>query len=63
LTQENTNSTQIAPDASFDWSMDKEGFSLYSTEEKANLESLYEATLSTIAEKEIVKGTVVGFTE
>ncbi|MFN5883762.1 MAG: 30S ribosomal protein S1, partial [Bacteroidota bacterium] len=43
--------------------MDKEGFSLYSTEEKANLESLYEATLSTIAEKEIVKGTVVGFTE
>ncbi len=63
MTQENTNSTQIAPDASFDWSMDKEGFSLYSTEEKANLESLYEATLSTIAEKEIVKGTVVGFTE
>jgi len=63
LTQENTNSTQIAPDASFDWSMDKEGFSRYSTEEKANLESLYEATLSTIAEKEIVKGTVVGFTE
>ncbi|NBO53076.1 MAG: 30S ribosomal protein S1 [Actinobacteria bacterium] len=43
--------------------MDKEGFSRYSTEEKANLESLYEATLSTIAEKEIVKGTVVGFTE
>jgi small subunit ribosomal protein S1 len=63
LTQENTNATQIAPDASFDWSMDKEGFSRYSTEEKANLESLYEATLSTIAEKEIVKGTVVGFTE
>lgn len=63
MTQENTNSTQIAPDASFDWSMDKEGFSRYSTEEKANLESLYEATLSTIAEKEIVKGTVVGFTE
>ncbi len=63
MTQENTNATQIAPDASFDWSMDKEGFSRYSTEEKANLESLYEATLSTIAEKEIVKGTVVGFTE
>ncbi|MFN9583037.1 MAG: 30S ribosomal protein S1, partial [Bacteroidota bacterium] len=43
--------------------MDKEGFSKYSNEEQANLESLYEQTLSTIAEREIVKGTVVGFTE
>ncbi len=63
MTQENTNLTQNAPDSSFDWSMDKEGFSRYSAEEKAGLESLYENTLSTIAEKEIVKGTVVGFTE
>lgn len=43
--------------------MDKEGFSKYSKDEQARMESLYEKTLSSIAEKEIVKGTVVGFTE
>ncbi|TAE87028.1 MAG: 30S ribosomal protein S1 [Bacteroidetes bacterium] len=43
--------------------MDKAGFGNYSKDERAGLESLYEQTLSTIAEKEIVKGTVVGFTE
>ncbi|MCU0442504.1 MAG: 30S ribosomal protein S1 [Bacteroidia bacterium] len=43
--------------------MDKEGFSRYSKDEQAKLEGLYEQTLSTIAEKEIVRGTVVGFTE
>jgi small subunit ribosomal protein S1 len=61
LTQTNNNLT--APAADFDWNMDKEGFSSYSTEEQAKLEGLYEQTLSTIAEKEIVKGTIVGFTE
>jgi small subunit ribosomal protein S1 len=63
LTNENQHLTPSAPAADFDWSMDKEGFSKYSNEEQANLESLYEQTLSTIAEREIVKGTVVGFTE
>jgi small subunit ribosomal protein S1 len=43
--------------------MDTAGFGNYSKEERASLEGLYEQTLSTIAEKEIVKGTVVGFTE
>jgi small subunit ribosomal protein S1 len=61
LTQTNNNLT--APAADFDWNMDKEGFSRYSKDEQAQLEGLYEQTLSTIAEKEIVKGTVVGFTE
>ncbi len=61
MTQTNNNLT--APAADFDWSMDKEGFSRYSTDEQAKLVGLYEQTLSTIAEKEIVKGTVVGFTE
>ncbi|MFN9518609.1 MAG: 30S ribosomal protein S1, partial [Bacteroidota bacterium] len=63
MTNENQHLTPSAPAADFDWSMDKEGFSKYSNEEQANLESLYEQTLSTIAEREIVKGTVVGFTE
>jgi small subunit ribosomal protein S1 len=62
LTQENQN-TQTAPAADFDWSMDKEGFSKYSKDEQARLEGLYENTLSSITEREIVKGTVVGFTE
>ncbi|MBP9185997.1 MAG: 30S ribosomal protein S1 [Bacteroidia bacterium] len=43
--------------------MDTAGFGNYSKDERATLEGLYEQTLSTIAEKEIVKGTVVGFTE
>lgn len=62
MTQENQN-TQTAPAADFDWSMDKEGFSKYSKDEQARLEGLYENTLSSITEREIVKGTVVGFTE
>ncbi len=59
MTNEQTNNLA----AEFDWSIDKEGFSTYSKDEKAQMESLYEQTLSNIAEKEIVKGTVVGFTE
>ena len=59
----NNNIQFETPSADFDWSMDKAGFGNYSKDERATLESLYEQTLSTIAEKEIVKGTVVGFTE
>ncbi|MFI5222607.1 MAG: 30S ribosomal protein S1, partial [Bacteroidia bacterium] len=57
MTNEQTQTTE------FDWSIDKEGFSRYSTDEQAHLEGLYEKTLSNIAEKEIVKGIVVGFTD
>lgn len=63
MTNENSKTNFTAPSADFDWSMDKEGFSTYSKEEMANLANLYEQTLSSIAEREIVKGTVVGFTE
>lgn len=62
MTKNNTIQFE-APSADFDWSMDTAGFGNYSKEERTNLENLYEQTLSTIAEKEIVKGTVVGFTE
>jgi small subunit ribosomal protein S1 len=58
-----TNNNLTAPAADFDWSMDKEGFSRYSSDEQTKLEGLYEQTLSTIAEREIVKGTIVGFTD
>ncbi len=63
MIQENENTQTTAPAAEFDWSMDKEGFSKYSKDEQARLEGLYENTLSSITEREIVKGTVVGFTE
>ncbi|MCU0423916.1 MAG: 30S ribosomal protein S1 [Bacteroidia bacterium] len=43
--------------------MDNAGFGNYSGDERVQLENLYEQTLSSITEKEIVKGTVVGFTE
>lgn len=52
-----------APSEDFDWSMDDAGFGNYSNDERNKLEDLYSQTLSTITEKEIVKGTVVGFTE
>ncbi len=47
----------------FDWSMDKAGFGGYSKDEYQTLTNLYENTLSAFNEKEIVKGSVVGFTE
>jgi len=55
--------TQTNDSAEFDWSIDKEGFSRYSSNEQAQMESMYENTLSSITEREIVKGTIVGFTE
>ncbi|MCZ2140022.1 MAG: 30S ribosomal protein S1 [Bacteroidia bacterium] len=62
MTKNNTIQHE-APNADFDWSMDNAGFGNYSKEERSSLEGLYEQTLSSITEKEIVKGTVVGFTE
>ncbi len=59
----NTKQTIPAPDADFDWSMDKAGFGGYSQEEHQTLATLYENTLNAFNEREIVKGTVVGFTE
>ena len=58
-----TNNTANSPSNDFDWSMDVAGFGNYSADERKNMEALYENTLSSINEKEIVKGTVVGFTE
>ncbi len=60
---QNINHTNATPDSDFDWSMDKAGFGGYSKEEHQTLASLYENTLNAFNEKEIVKGTVVGFTE
>ncbi len=49
----------------FDWDKaDNKGFgSGYSQHERAELEALYGGTLAQVAEKEVVKGTVVGITD
>ena len=57
----NTNNTTNLPD--FDWEMDNAGFGDYNQNEREQMAAAYEKTLSAITEKEIVKGTVVGFTE
>jgi small subunit ribosomal protein S1 len=48
----------------FDWNKVSRGIGGgYSTEERAQLEAMYSSTLSDVAEKEVVKGTVVGITD
>ncbi len=49
----------------FDWDKaDNKGFgSGYSQQERAQLEALYDGTLTQVTEKEVVKGTVVGITD
>ena len=48
----------------FDWDKVSRGIGGgYSTEERAQLEAMYSSTLSDVAEKEVVKGTVVGVTD
>ncbi len=58
---ETTKKTKNLPD--FDWEMDNAGFGDYNQNEREVMAAAYEKTLSAITEKEIVKGTVVGFTE
>ncbi|MES2727417.1 MAG: 30S ribosomal protein S1 [Bacteroidota bacterium] len=61
MTETTKNKTTNLPD--FDWNMDNAGFGDYNQNEREQMASAYEKTLSAITEKEIVKGTVVGFTE
>ncbi len=43
----------------FDWASLESGIESYSKEEKANLEQLYNDTLNTVTEKEVLEGTVI----
>lgn len=47
----------------FDWDADDAGFQSYSGEERKELESAYVQTLSTVVEKQVVKGKVVAVTD
>lgn len=50
------------PDANFDWNSDHKKFDNYKSEERKQLEAMYEKTMSQIADHEVVEGTVVGKT-
>jgi small subunit ribosomal protein S1 len=47
----------------FDWSMDKEGFSTYSDQERKQLENMYSGTVKSLDENSLVMGKVVSMTK
>ena len=49
----------VHDESTFDWSMDKEGFSQYDDSNRSDLEKLYEGTFNTVEEGTIAKGKVV----
>lgn len=53
----------LTPIEDFDWdNTGKSGGSLYSAAQKAELEAMYEGTLTEVAEKQVITGSVVGLT-
>ncbi|MFA9399467.1 MAG: S1 RNA-binding domain-containing protein, partial [Clostridiaceae bacterium] len=58
MIKENKRVDDSAPDAEFDWDAftSEEGFS---GDNRTDLEALYDQTLSTIAEKEVIDGVVI----
>ncbi|GAB3200594.1 30S ribosomal protein S1 [Pontibacter aydingkolensis] len=63
-TPEQYNNMSNSPE-NFDWDkFESQGFGGgYSKEEKAEMEKMYDDTLTTVQEQEVVKGTVVGITD
>ncbi len=49
----------VHDESTFDWSMDKEGFSQYDDSNRSELESLYQGTFNTVEEGTIVTGKAV----
>ncbi|NOU60310.1 30S ribosomal protein S1 [Marinifilum caeruleilacunae] len=58
MVEENKKVDNSAPDAEFDWDAftNEEGFG---GEKRTELEAMYDKTLSTVAEKEVIDGTVI----
>lgn len=58
MVEENKKIDNSAPDAEFDWDAftNEEGFA---GEKRTELEAMYDKTLSTVAEKEVIDGTVI----
>ena len=59
---ENQVRVKPTPDANFDWNIDPKRHDNYKSEERLQLEAMYEKTMSQIADHEVVEGTVVGKT-
>ena len=55
MSEENINNSV----EEFDWDSYADGLSAYSEEEKKSLETMYEATLSSVIENQVIDGTVV----
>lgn len=51
--------TTAEADADFDWDSLEEGRDAYSEKERGSLENLYNDTLNTVTEKEVLEGTVI----
>lgn len=56
------NQSQTAHD-DFDWSVDKRNVASYSQDKREQLEKVYDSTFKSIAEAELLQGTVVGLTK
>lgn len=50
------------PDANFDWNIDPKSHDNYKSEERLQLEAMYEKTMSQIGDHEVIEGTVVAKT-
>jgi small subunit ribosomal protein S1 len=51
--------TTAEAEEDFDWSSLESGVDVYSADERGNLEELYNGTLNTVSEKEVLEGTVI----
>ncbi len=47
----------------FDWSMNKDGFASYTSEERKSLEAMYATTFKQVEENTLVEGTISGVTD
>lgn len=61
--EKNIYRTPLKPDENFDWSAKGKIEQTYTGEERQKLEELYSKTFSTIAEHEVVEGTISGITD
>jgi small subunit ribosomal protein S1 len=59
---EQAQQTNVSATETFDWNAVGKKNSSYSEEEKARLESLYEKTLNSVAEHQVINGVIVGLT-
>ena len=58
-----SNDPDQSPDEDFNWQTFDEGEDDYSKDERKKLESIYDETLSTVSEKEVIDGTVIAMTD